>query len=278
MNLLTLVDLPAWSSGPKGTWPEILAQLRERGIEAVQAHLPDIVRAIQDAGLVATALARVDVVQDARVVAKRGKDWGCDCTTLHVGTGFESDAEARALMEAIVDASAAEGHALFVETHRATALQDMKRTQDLLAWVPELRFNGDFSHWYTGAEMTYGSVDEKLDRLAPVLERTRFIHGRVSTPGCIQIPVRRSGQEAHVAVFRKLWTSCFAGFLEQAQPGEVMGFYPELLPASYHYARLLPSPTGELREESDRWDEALCLADIARECWVDAQSLRKVAA
>jgi hypothetical protein len=126
--------------------------------------------------------------------------------------------------------------------------------------------------------MTYGSVDEKLDRLAPVLERTRFIHGRVSTPGCIQIPVRRSGQEVHVAVFRKLWTRCFAGFIEQAQPGEVMGFYPELLPASYHYARLLPSPTGELREESDRWDEALCLADIARECWVDAQSLHKVAA
>lgn len=267
MSLLTLTGLPEWSIGPKGELADRLAQVREARVEAVQAHMPDIVRAIQDAGLVATALARVDKPEDALVVARRGKSWGCDCTTLHVGTGFESDDEAFALIDAIVDASIAENYPLFVETHRATAAQDMKRTLDLIQRVPEVRFNGDFSHWYTGGEMTYGSVDAKLDRLQPAIRRTRFLHGRISTPGCIQIPVRDGEQEAHVSVFRKFWSRSFAGFLASARPGDVMGFYPELLPASYHYARLMRTASGTLSEESDRWGEALALIDIARVCW-----------
>jgi hypothetical protein len=270
ISLSTLMGLPEWSTAPKGELIERLVAVRAAGIEAAQAHMPDLMRAIQGAGLIATAIARVDKPEDARVVARRGKDWGCDCTTLHVGTGFERDDESLALMSAIIDASAAEGHPMFVETHRATATQDMKRTLDLVARLPELRFNGDFSHWYTGAEMTYGVIDQKLDRLQPVLQRTRFLHGRISSPGCIQIPVRDPGQEMHVDVFRQLWSRSFTGFLAQAQSGDVMGFYPELLPPSYHYARVVRNASGEWTEESDRWAEALALIDIARACWNDA--------
>jgi hypothetical protein len=271
ISLSTVTELPEWSTGPKGQLVERLVAIREAGIEAAQAHLPDLMRAIQSAGLVATAIARVDKPEDARVVARRSKDWGCDCTTLHVGTGFESDDEAIALLSAIVDASTVERHPLFVETHRATVTQDMKRTLDMVARLPELRFNGDFSHWYTGQEMTYGVLDHKLDRLQPVLQRTRFLHGRISSPGCIQIPVRDGGQQAHIDAFRRFWSQSFAGFLAHAQPGDVMGFYPELLPPSYHYARLIRSASGELTEESDRWAEALALIGIARECWSSAQ-------
>jgi hypothetical protein len=267
---LTLQDLPPESSGPRGELSEKLERLREAGIEAVQSHQPEVLEAIQRAGLIATALARVDKPGHARAVARAGRDRGCDCTTLHVGNGFESDDEARALMEAIVEASVAEGYPMFVETHRATVTQDMKRTLDLAVLVPELRFNSDFSHWYTGQEMTYGGVDHKIERLAPVIERTRFIHGRISSPGCIQIPVTAPGHSRHVQVFKTVWTRSFEGFLRDPASEETIGFYPELGPPSYHYARLVATASGELREETDRWEEALLLITIARECWRSA--------
>ncbi|HEV7386173.1 MAG TPA: hypothetical protein VGN89_14925 [Phenylobacterium sp.] len=190
---------------------------------------------------------------------------------MHLGTGFETDEEAIRLAEAVVAASVAEAFPVYVETHRATVTQDMKRTLDLVARVPEVRFNGDFSHWYTGQEMTYGDLDAKLERLKPVTDRTRFLHGRVSSPGCIQIGVRDGTQDAHLDVFRRFWTRSFKGFLESAKSGDVFGFYPELLPPSFHYARLVPGPDGELREETDRWEEALALVAVARACWDEAQ-------
>ncbi|HEX7034887.1 MAG TPA: hypothetical protein VF210_03900 [Pseudomonadales bacterium] len=264
---VTLQDLPEDSSGPRGELIEQLHRVREAGIEALQSHRPNVLELAQRAGLQATGLARVDKPEHARAVARRGRELGCDCTTLHVGSGFESDDEARALIEAIVEASDAEGHPLYVETHRATLTQDMKRTLDLVAWVPEVRFNGDFSQWYTGLEMSYGDLEDKFMRLAPVLERVRFLHARVSSPGCIQIPVDGEARAPHVEVFERFWTHSFLGYLADPGADETIGVYPELLPAAFHYARLVPGPDGKLREETDRWQQALRLIDLARRWW-----------
>ena len=108
---------------------------------------------------------------------------------------------------------------------------------DLVERVPTMRFNGDFSHWYTGAEMTYGDLAAKIERLSPVLARTRFLHGRVSDPGCAQVAIGGGANAQHLAVFRDFWTRAFRGFLAEAAPGDVIGFYPELLSPAFHYAR-----------------------------------------
>lgn len=274
ISLVTLLSPPAWSRAPKGDLAAMLQGVKAAGYEAVQGRDPEAARV---AGLVPTAIGRVNRPGDAREVARIHKAAGCNALTLHVGTGFETDDEAVQLAEAIVEASAAEGLPIYVETHRATMTQDMKRTLDLVARVPELRFNGDFSHWYTGAEMTYGDVQAKLDRLRPVTDRTRFLHGRISTPGAIQVSAMGGAHDEHLAVFRTLWTRCFEAFLASAAPGEVFGFYPELLPASFHYARLIPGADGEPTEEADRWDEALFLVEVARDCWRDAVAAREPA-
>jgi hypothetical protein len=266
ISLVTLAALPTWSRAPKGGLADLLAGVKAAGYEAVQGRDPEAVGA---AGLIRTGIGRLDRPADARELARRHKDAGDNALTLHVGTGFETDDEALRLAEAIVEASVAEAFPVYVETHRATITQDMKRTLDLIARLPELRFNGDFSHWYTGAEMTYGDLGAKVERLAPVLARTRFLHGRVSSPGAIQVPLD-SAHRADVDVFRRLWTRSFEGFLATARPGDVFGFYPELLPPSFHYARLIPGPDGESHEETDRWEEALGLVEIARACWRDA--------
>jgi hypothetical protein len=267
LNALTLMGLPEDSRGPKGSPREVMDRVRAAGYEAIQTRDPATAR---DAGLLPAALGRVDQVADARHVAVRDRDAGYHCTTLHVGTGFESDDEMTALAEATVEASLAEDHPLYVETHRATITQDMRRTLDLVQRVPALRFNGDFSHWYTGAEMTYGDLPAKIERLSPVLARTRFLHGRVSDPGCAQVAIGDGANAQHLAVFRDLWSRVFRAFLADAAPGDMIGFYPELLSPAFHYARQVPDGHGGLREETDRWVEALDLVAVARACWQDA--------
>ncbi|HEX9201500.1 MAG TPA: hypothetical protein VF865_18225, partial [Acidobacteriaceae bacterium] len=186
--------------------------------------------------------------------------------TLHVGWGMESDDDGARLIEAVLDASARYHVPLYVETHRATLFQDMQRTVQFVERFPELRFNGDFSHWYTGSEMVYGGFENKLAFIQPVIERVRFLHGRIGNPGCMQVAIAPDDPAPYVAHFRTLWTRCFAAYLrDSAPPQPFITFTPELLAPGIFYAR-----TFQGAEESDRWEQSLLLATIARECFAEA--------
>ena len=65
----------------------------------------------------------------------------------------------------------------------------------------------------------------------------------------------------------------FAAFRRLAQPGEVLPFAPELLPPSKAYARCFRDAQRHEREESDRWTQALVLADLARRWWAETAPL-----
>jgi sugar phosphate isomerase/epimerase len=188
-----------------------------------------------------------------------------------VGWGLEDDDCAARLIEAVLAASERHGVPLYVETHRATIFQDMWRTVRFVERFPELRFNGDFSHWYTGLEMVYGGFENKLAFIAPVLERVRFMHGRIGNPGSIQVNIGNGDVRAHpyVAHFRTLWTAAFRGFLGAALPGDYFLFVPELLSPRIYYAR----PVAPGVEESDRWEQSLVLKRIAEECFTAASDL-----
>lgn len=191
---------------------------------------------------------------------------------------MESDAELDRFAGALLDATERHGHPLYLELHRATMTQDSRRTLDLVARFPALRFNADLSHWYTGHEMTYGDFEGKLDLLGPVFARVRFLHGRVGDSCSMQRAVGRpDGEPDYVRHFRDMWIRCFRAFLLEADPGDVVVFAPELLPAflstadggtRLNYARLLPDGS----EETDRWSEALRLCVIAGECFATARA------
>jgi hypothetical protein len=268
MNGGNLFTLPPYSSGPKGDEREKLAATKAAGFEGVQGGNVGICKEL---GLKTTGGGRVDKKGEADNCAKQNKDAGHDCATLHCARGFEDDEEVFGLVDDIINASVKHDFPLYIETHRATLTNDIWRTIQIAKKFPGVRFNGDFSHWYTGAEMVYGDISAKFDACAPVFERVRFIHGRIGNPGNMQVDIGDGTGRTYVDHFREMWTRSFVGFLKTAKPGDFICFTPELLPPNIYYARVFPNAKGELVEEGDRWTQAILYTKIAKECFAEAQ-------
>jgi len=276
LNLGNLTDLRADS-----LWPGLLAEacderLLADGFEGVQL----ISDGAYSGRLPFTGLDRINVPADADAVAEKHASRGDACITVHAGWGLEDEADVFRLVEAILAASERHKLPIFLETHRATITQDLWRTVQIAKRFPEVRFNGDFSHYYCGQELVYGDWETKLKFMEPIFSRIGYIHGRVASPGCIQVPIDSDlsarPRQAHGAVnyldhFKELWTRAMRGFLGNAQPGDVLVFAPELLAGNIYYARLFPDKDGLLTEESDRYAQALLLKDVARACFNEAK-------
>ena len=219
------------------------------GYEGVQGADPDRCRAL---GLVPTTFDIRPVPGGLLERARKWADQGFVCSTLMVGTGIDDDDRAAHLVEEVLEASTTAGIPLYIETHRATITQDIWRTLQLVERFPEIRFNGDFSHWYTGHDMPSGDFDGKLELLAPVLERVRYLHGRIGTGGAIQVDVDdiAAGRPAVRGPLPSLWTEAFAGFIATASddPVPVPATRSGSLPSSagrFGYALLVPEIDGE---------------------------------
>jgi sugar phosphate isomerase/epimerase len=274
LNLLALRGMPEFPEGQSARERfETIARAGYDGVQFIEAA--DVAeRAIcEELGLGRASGGRVNLPEEAAPLAERLAAEGQECGTLHVGWGLENDDEVFRLIETILNASVRHKIPLYVETHRATVFQDMWRTVKFIEAFPDLRFNGDFSHWYTGQEMVYGGFDKKLAFIRPVLERVRFIHGRIGNPGCMQVDIGdgTSDSRPYVAHFRELWAACFRGFLASARPGDTICFAPELLAPEIYYARTFPDSSGIPREESSRWLQSQVLKSIAQECFAGAQ-------
>jgi hypothetical protein len=268
MNLLAFDSLPENSSGPRGGREEQFLGIREVGFEGVQFVRPatgNELSICRSLGLGYVGSGRVNTPNEIFPIAEAMASDEYECATIHAGWGLEDDKEAHRLIESILEASARTGLTLYLEIHRATICQDMWRTVGFVKRFPELRLNGDFAHWYTGLEMVYGDFESKFAFIKPVLERVRFLHGRISNPGCIQVPVAEG--TTYLAHFERLWTTCFRSYIQNETAELPFYFAPELLSADIYYARTI---NGE--EECDRWQESLLLNEIARRCFQRAKT------
>ena len=274
LNLLALRGMPEFppEKGARERF-ETIAQAGYAGVQFIEPMEPADRAICEELGLGRASGGRVNLPEEVAPLASRLAAEGQECGTLHVGWGIENDDEVFRLIEAILNASVRHKIPLYVETHRATVFQDMWRTVKFVEAFPDLRFNGDFSHWYTGQEMVYGGFDKKMAFIQPVLERVRFIHGRIGNPGCMQVNIGdgHSDLRPYVAHFRELWQACFRGFLASAQSGDTICFTPELLASEIYYARTFPDRAGVPQEESSRWSQSQVLKRIAQECFAEAQ-------
>ncbi len=278
LNLDTLNDLR-----PGGLWPGLdgslcWQRLLEDGFEGVQ--LTSDVPAVPGAPLPHCGLDRINFPGDADAVAAKHAARGDLCITVHVGWGLEDENETCRLVEATLNASVRHHLPIFIETHRATITQDLWRTVQITRRFPEVRFNGDFSHYYCGQELVYGDWQAKLAFMEPIFERIAFIHGRIASPGCMQVaidadldsrPVQAHGVVNCLDHFRELWTRAMRGFLSNAHPGDTLIFAPELLSGRNYYARMFSDSSGRLIEESDRYAQALLYRELAYSCFGDAR-------
>ncbi|MEK7415839.1 MAG: hypothetical protein AAB263_21240 [Planctomycetota bacterium] len=263
INAGNLDRLPTHSSVPRNGSEVDLAQVKAAGFSAYQGD----VAAARSHNWPAYAGGRVNATGEIGKLATAWKDGGYLAATLHVGWGHEDDATADAIIGDILETEARVGLPLFVETHRATLTQDTWRTVQLVKRHPDLRFNADFSHWYTGLEMVYGDFNAKLDFLQPVFDRVKFFHGRIGHSGAMQAPWDDPGMARSIPHFQEMWTRAMAGFRRHAAPGEILPFMCELLGEHINYQPRLPIGDGGWIEGGDRWAEALKMADFARTCW-----------
>lgn len=268
INYGTCEDLPSFSAGPKGSDREKHEAIAKAGFQGIQDGHPDLCKAFN---LQLTAHARVNKVGDLDDLLPKWKAENYNCATIHLGWGMESDVEMDALVGYVLENSIRYNFPIYIETHRATITQDLFRTVELTKRFPEVRFNGDFSHWYTGQEMVYGGIEHKWDFMQPVFDRVSFMHGRIGNPGCIQVDVTNNENLSYVQHFKHMWMRSFKGFLKSAQPGDYICFTVELLKADIFYARTVIAPDGNEQEEGDRWQQALLYKEIIQECWEAAQ-------
>ena len=260
-------DLPLFSAGPHGDPSDLHRAVAAARYEGLQGGDPDLCLKF---GLVLLGAGLLTSPADADALAGLWKSRGAPVVTCIAGFGMESDAEMDAYADAICRAAAHHQISMLLETHRASITQDAWRTVQLSHRFPELRFNLDLSHWFTGQEMPYGDLDLRLASLAPVLARTGFLHGRVGDRCCMQVPLSEA-KESSLPTFRRVWIEVMRGFLSASNDtGPELWFCPELLGPTYHYARQFRDSAGELREETDRWREAQTLVDVARECFEGA--------
>lgn len=266
INIGNLWTLPGDSKTPlhedAPDWPAI----RNAGFVGLQHYFPD--PAALAAGLEMSGMGRVTAPAEVEPLAAQHKEWGFICTTLHVGTGLETDSEMDALAAAVLEASAKHGLPLYIETHRATMTQDIRRTLDLCGRFPDLRFNADLSHWYTGHEMRYGDFEAKLAALAPIFERVRYMHGRIGDSCTMQLPLAEARENQCWEDYAAMWSACLTGFA-QAKADEPTVFAPELLPREMEFAgtvhKLNYAKMIDGKELSDRWSEALEMTEFVRE-------------
>ncbi len=271
LSFVTIAELPDWSAGPKGSSADIYAALPGAGYEGIQTLEPAIAH---QAGLIPFGIARVtDDLDQLRAMTRHWRDQGCACTTVQLGTGFEEGDDLLRLAEGMLLIAEQERHPLHLETHRATMTQDIRRTLGMIEHFPELKFNGDFAHWYIGHELPYGDIDAKLSAMRPVFDRVRFLHLRVSSGAFGQLTASDPAEAQHLAIFRRMWTESMGGFLLKARPGDYLPALCELLPARTFYPRMVSGPDGIPREESDRWTEAAFLTDQAHTCFEVAREL-----
>lgn len=280
LNLGTLSDLRADSiwAGTEGALA--YRKILDDGFEGVQ--LTDDDPAPAALPFAYCGQDRINTPMEADAVAVKHALRGDLCLTVHAGWGFEDDDESFRIVGAILAASQKHRLPIFIETHRATITQDVWRTVQITRKFPEVRFNGDFSHYYCGQELVYGNWADKMAFMQPIFERTAFLHGRIASPGSMQVPIgpdvasralQAHGHADFLVHFRELWIRAMAGFLRHAIRGDLLIFAPELLAGTSYYARLFPNAFGRLIEESDRYAQALLLKSLARSCFKEAMRL-----
>lgn len=140
LSLVTTLALPEWSAGP-GPDDDVLAAAADAGYEGVQVFVPDQAARAAELGMTPSAISPARTILEVDALASMWAGGGVESLTLHLGTGFETADEARALVEATLEIQQRHGVTLLVEllparAHYArTAIHDGRREEEVDRWT-----------------------------------------------------------------------------------------------------------------------------------------------
>lgn len=157
------------------------------------------------------------------------------------------------------------GMPLYFETHRDRMTTDLFFTLQLIDAVPSMQLIADLSHFLVGREFAEPVSDENHSLISRILRRSRAFHGRVASREQVQVQISFAHHKPLLDLFARWWLEGFRHFQASAGEAEILTFTTEMGPP-YWYA--ITGPDGE--ELSDRWQEALQMAELVRELWQTA--------
>jgi sugar phosphate isomerase/epimerase len=263
-SLWSLGKLPM-NADSEWTLDEKFSRVAAAGFEGVECWLTDqnereVADALRRHGLRLVLGHRPFMLEDVRATIDRAVRLRADFVFAQPANAFAPLKEVAALVREGRKIANDAGVPLFVETHRNNFTENLPQTLQLIEEVPDLRFTADLSHFVVVGEF-YGWKDEDaVGKMAPVLERTSHMHGRISNGEAVQVDVGDgSGQTAQF--FVELWTAAMRAWRRAAGPGDVFPFASELGPP--RYAMTLPDG----REFSDRWEQSLVMKRLAEQAW-----------
>ena len=154
------------------------------------------------------------------------------------------------------------GVPMYVETHRDRMTTDLLFTLQLIDAVPSLQLTADLSHFLVGREFAMPVSDANHELIHRILRRSRAYHGRVASREQVQIQISFPQHKVWLDLFSDWWLEGFRQFRATSAPEDVLTFTTELGPPFWY------AITGSDGQElSDRWSEALQMAEIVRDLW-----------
>ncbi len=170
---------------------------------------------------------------EAAAFFQRAAELGAIALNLHLGHAYLTTSEAVDMTGEVQRQAEAFGIPLLLETHRGRLTQDLFRTAELLAQLPEIAITLDVSHYIVASENLGGAEELFRACMAPLLARTALIHGRISNGQSSQ--VRVDDGFAFTTVTQSLWRQAMQLWLADAPADAVLIFEPELGPPPYAF-------------------------------------------